>query len=484
MPKRHCILFFFVFFLSLFLASRSALHERVFLYVLHQIESEALEPVKKDELLAGAFVGMVQTAPDYPYTSWLPLKEKIEYEGELQGKIGGIGIFHLRKELPSGEFSFIPLPATPASKAGLQYGDRIVKVDNTDVSKYPIMEILGLLRGDQGTSVSLSIRRPGSKELKNIKIVRDTIQQEIICGDYRNPDGSWNFTLEDDPSIGYIKITQFADLTVPLFDLAVNSIVKKEAKGIILDFRGNPGGFLPAAAGICDYFLPAGSKIVTTRRRDGSVKREFFASAKKKVDLPLVVLIDEGSASASEIVSACLQDYKRAAIVGSRSYGKGTVQELFPLPCGMGLLRLTDASFWRPSGVPLHRFHNSKDSDPWGVHPDPNNEIPLSEFQSIVLRWIQDLRGSLDADQAKLAIANVLKEMESFRKRVQSAKTKIELKKIYQDFGLPYSEEQNPESESKTDQKKTFELPDLKLEGKDPRFDPQLDRAIQVLKNQ
>lgn len=485
MPKRHCIFFIITFLISFILASQTSMRERIFLYVLHQIETEALEPVKHQDLLAGALTGMVQTTADYPYTSWLPPDEKKEYENELQGKIAGIGIFHLRKEFPSGNYTFIPLPESPASKAGLQYGDRIVQVDETKVAKLSIKEFVNLLRGHKGTTVSLTVLPRNSKDTKKIKIVRDLIQQDIVCGDHRNSDGSWNYTLKEDPSIGYIRITQFADLTVPDFLLALADLLNTKIKGLILDFRGNPGGFLPAAVTLCDYFVPEGSKIVTTRRRNGSIKREYIATSCEKIDFPLIILIDEGSASASEIVAACLQDHNRATIVGSRSYGKGTIQELFPLPCGMGLLRLTDASFWRPSNIPLHRFQESKEYDPWGVQPDPQNTVPLSEFQSMVLLWIQDLRGSLNPDQAEQAVHDVLKEIESFDQCIQTAKTKDDLKKIYQEFGFPLNEDPIKDHALKDKNgKHSFELPNLKLEGSSPRFDPQLDRALSILKNQ
>lgn len=502
MTPRNLKIIIITAIISFILVSQTSLKERIFHFVLEKIEKEALEPINKDKLLAGSYRGMTQETADFPYTSWIPPKEVESYENELQGKMAGIGIFRLLKDLKSGEFSFIPIQGTPAMKGGLRYGDRIVKVDGKDVTDLSIMKLIDLLRGDVGTKIALDVRTretiekaasaknaPQKEEgIKTLVVTRQILQQDIICGDCRRSDGSWNFLLEENPKIAYIRIVQFADLTVPDFNKALNQITKAGAKGLIIDFRGNPGGFLPAAVQLADFFVPNGKIIVTTKYRDGKIKGKFAASDRPKCSLPLVIIIDEESASAAEIVSACLQDHKIATIVGTRSYGKGTIQELFPLPFEQGMLRLTDASFWRPSGIPLHRFKNSKEEDQWGVHPDGDCVVAVSPLELEQSLWIRDVRGALPPEERNRALASfnreykIIQEMIGDKNVAEIDKKKSVCHVLRSHYGISVLDPEAVERRGeKTKKEYDISLSDL-FKGDTPRFDRQLDKAIDVLK--
>ncbi|MDD3587923.1 MAG: S41 family peptidase [Thermoguttaceae bacterium] len=494
MSKRNLVVILLVVIISLVCMFNTSLHDRVFRYVAHKIADESLDDVSQQALYEGGLSGMTGIISDHPYTSYLPPEELGEYEHELQGEIVGIGIFHVQKDVKTGEFSFIPVFGTPAARAGLKLGDRIVMIDQKPVKDIPVWDAFDLLRGKEGSKVVLKIRPAGvasdapESKLKDVQITRGLFRQDIVCGDRREKDGSWNFCLKDHPETGYIAVTQFTDATVPEFAYAVDQLEKQNVKKVILDFRGNPGGFLPGAVQICDMFVPAGKDIVTTRRRGGAIKDRFIATDCKKYAFQLIVLVDEESASASEIVSACLQDHKCATIAGNRSYGKGTVQELFALPCQMGELRLTNASFWRPSNVPLHRFPTSKPTDSWGVTPNDGFLVALKGYPKMFSIVARDLRRSLPFDQVDQAVADTLKNYETLIDEMKQAKS-VRVRRQYEALlGLDSKsgdDEKNQEHHSVIPRGKpapsnadSTDLDNFKPAGKAPYFDPQLEKAI------
>jgi carboxyl-terminal processing protease len=222
------------------------------------------------------------------------------------------------------------------------------------------------------------LRRPGAERPHVATIVRDVIKVESIRGDVRAPDGRWNYLIHQEPRIGYVRIIKFGDKTADELASALAGLTQESLAGLIIDVRDDAGGSLDAAVEISDLFLRAGRPIVSTRDRDGVVRDRFVSSgAGKYADLPLAVLVDRNSASASEIVAACLQDYDRAKIIGERSYGKGTVQRLMRIESGRSLLKLTSATYWRPSGRNIHRMPGDGAADEWGVTPDAGFEVKL-----------------------------------------------------------------------------------------------------------
>ena len=205
---------------------------------------------------------------------------------------------------------------------------------------------------------------------------------DSILGDRRTAEGGWEFRLADNPDIAHVRITAFGNKTPEELAHVLTKLKDEGVKGVVLDLRDNPGGALDAAVAICDMFLPANLPIVETRGRDGAVRARYTTSGKGAFQkLPLALLVNQNSASASEIVAACLQDHHRAAIVGQRSYGKGTVQQLIPIESGQSLLKLTAASYWRPSGKNIHRRPSDADADDWGVSPDTDLAVPLDDKQ-------------------------------------------------------------------------------------------------------
>jgi carboxyl-terminal processing protease len=219
-------------------------------------------------------------------------------------------------------------------------------------------------------------------------------------GDRRDKDGSWQFRLESDPRIALVRITSFGDRTAAEFSNVMAKLTAEGVRAIVIDLRYNPGGSLEAAVAVCQMLLPADKIIVETRgRRQVLLHRYASTFDGKYVDMPLVVLVDQNSASAAEIVAACLQDHGRAIVIGQRSYGKGTVQQLLPLESGKSLLKLTWASFWRPSGANIHRAVGVPDDAKWGVSPDAGYESKLSpeEYKTyLAYREKRDGFGDID----------------------------------------------------------------------------------------
>jgi carboxyl-terminal processing protease len=317
------------------------------------------------------------------YSSFLPRSIKTYFDQALEQKYGGIGI---EVSPPGSDKQLVVVSARvegPAYKAGIRAGDRIVGIDQRNTEALTFDDALRMLRGKPGTPVTVRVRRQGHDEPLEFHLNRALIKVASVLGDERREDGSWNFMLPNQDRIGYIRVTSFGDLTLEEFEAAMQQLTDQHCRGLVLDLRNNPGGLLDKAEELCDLFLPAGAVIVTTRGRDARVRKESRATGNGPYrDLPLVVLVNGDSASASEIVAACLQDHHRAKIVGQRSFGKGTVQNLIPVEAGKSSLKLTIATYWRPSEKNIHRMSSSKATDEWGVKPDPDGEVKIDEKQA------------------------------------------------------------------------------------------------------
>jgi carboxyl-terminal processing protease len=292
---------------------------------------------------------------------------------------------------------------TPAYEAKIRAGDRILKIDGQSTQGMAVEDASRRLRGKAGTPVTLLMLHEGETQPTEITLVRRVIQVDTVLGDTRNPDGTWNYFLAGPGRIAYVRITAFADAeksdesgaraksTVADLKDVLEHLAEQGMRGLVLDLRDNRGGSLLAAVEMCDLLIASG-EIVTVRDRQGRVGHRYDASGKAPfAGVPMAVLVNEDSASASEIVAACLQDHGRAVIVGQQSYGKGTVQELMDLGQA-GTLKLTVATYWRPSGRNIHR--NRGEEEPgatWGVLPDEGYEVVLDkeEFARFV-RWRQD----------------------------------------------------------------------------------------------
>jgi carboxyl-terminal processing protease len=306
--------------------------------VLVLIENNYVEEIKVDDLFLGAIRGMMGTLDSH--SSFMPPDIYKEMQVETRGKFGGLGI-----EITIRDRRLIvvsPIEDTPAFKAGIKALDWIVKVDGKPTQDMTLMEAVKQMRGEKGTKVTISIMRKGFREPKDFPIVRDIIRLRNITS-----------RLEDE-NIGYIKIRQFQERTV---DELKNSIKKQQEKGaqaFIIDLRNNPGGLLDQAIAVSDFFLDKGKLVVSTKGRLKSQNKEFRSTTQPTdIDYPLVVLVNAGSASASEIVAGAIQDWNRGVILGVKTFGKGSVQTVIPLSNGAGL-RLTTAHYYTPHGTNIH----------------------------------------------------------------------------------------------------------------------------------
>lgn len=321
-----------------------------------------------------------------PYSGYLNPKEFQDFKKQSRGKFGGIGI---RISVDRGGQIFVdsPMVGTPAYEAGILAGDLIVKVDGKSTENTSLKKVVEMIQGEPGQKVTLGVIHEGSKKPVDIDIVRAEINVESVLGDKRleNNLKEWDFWIDPATRIGYIRLAAFTETTAADLTRVVAHLQKENMQGLIVDLRNNPGGLLRAAVEVSSLFLPEGKKVVTTRGRNQKeeVYNSHAVSGIVPSGYPLAILINRWSASASEIVAAALQDHLRAIIIGERSYGKGSVQNIIPVENGASALKLTTASYWRPSEKNIHRFANAKPTDEWGVKPNDGFEVKLSDEERI-----------------------------------------------------------------------------------------------------
>ncbi|MEX0677793.1 MAG: S41 family peptidase [Pirellulales bacterium] len=383
MPRRTLWLIFAVVVVSLACYERADRNPygRWFAEVLDTIDRNYVEPVDEQKLFEGALDGVIGKLDEY--SAFLSRNDAPQFQQVLDQQYGGIGIEVTLEGADKQLTVMSPFVGTPAYKAGVRAGDTIVAIDGRSTKNRPLNEIVRWLKGRPGDPVAIEVVRKGHEKPLRFDLVRAKIRVDSVLGDLREPDGTWNFFLPGEDKIGYVRITAFGESTVEEFTAALQWLSARRCRGLILDLRNDPGGLLEAAKAVCDLFLPEGAVIVSTRGRDARIHDEATATgAGEYQSLPLVVLVNDKSASAAEIVAACMQDHKRAAIVGERTWGKGTVQNVIPLEGGRSLLKLTIASYWRPSGKNIHRLESSQDEDEWGVKADPGCELKLDDKQT------------------------------------------------------------------------------------------------------
>ena len=351
--------------------------------VLELIEKRGLHAPTQQELFSAAVSAMAESHDQH--SSYIPPATSDRYLRVLDQQLSGIGI-SVRKDAESGDLrvqSTIIGQPHPAYDAGMRSGDRIVRVSGEPVQGKPLRDVTGLIQGEEGTEVAIVVSRGEGEHEQEIplQVKRATIRVDSVLGAYRNKDTTWNFLLPENDKIAFFQITDFGDLTADELRNAISEMTQRAPpEAIIIDLRDNAGGYLSAAVDVSDLFLSAGN-IVTTRGRGGTIRETFDANAEDTwSEIPIALLINGDTASASEIFAACMQDHKRANILGERSFGKGSVQQMIPLPSG-GLLKLTTASYHRPSGENIHRRPAMGEGEQWGVKPDNGFEMPLDETQ-------------------------------------------------------------------------------------------------------
>ena len=351
------LFFYFVLFQGVF-SSETNIYKKIDLFgeVLEKINREYVEEVNQSESMDSAINGLLQSLD--PYSAYMPPEVFDEMQTETSGEFGGLGI---EVTMESGVVKVIsPIDDTPASKAGIKAGDYIVKINNIQVQGKTLSEAVDLMRGPVGSGIELTVRRRGEKKALIFNVVREIIQIQSVKADL----------LEK--NIGYIRLTSFNENSGKQIERKIQELEKNKAvNSYILDLRNNPGGLLSQAIKISDFFLDNG-EIVSTKSRKVSENRKWFA---KKGDITngktLIVLINYGSASASEIVAGALKDHKRAILVGENSFGKGSVQSIIPLK-NNGAIRLTVAKYYLPSGKSISEV---------GVSPDIEVDEEGEEFR-------------------------------------------------------------------------------------------------------
>jgi|TARA_B100001094_G_scaffold178574_1_gene172692 carboxyl-terminal processing protease len=333
--------------------------------VLEKINKEYVDEIDQSESMDSAINGLLQSLD--PYSSYMSPEIFEEMQTETSGEFGGLGI---EVSMEAGVVKVItPIDDTPASKAGIKAGDYIVKIDDIQVQGKTLSEAVDLMRGPVGSGIELTVRRRGVKKALTFNINREIIEVQSVKSELL------------DNNIGYIRLTSFNDNSSQQIKKQINKLKKnKNLNSFILDLRNNPGGLLSQAIKISDFFLDNG-EIVSTKSRKKSENRKWFA---KKGDITegktLLVLINYGSASASEIVAGALKDHKRAILVGENSYGKGSVQSIIPLK-NKGAIRLTVAKYYLPSGKSISEvgvrpdIEINEEGDNFKIKTDTDNQL-------------------------------------------------------------------------------------------------------------
>ena len=316
------------------------------------IKSNYVEGAEDNKLIEGAIKGMFESLGD-PYSVYMTKEEFKNFNETTKGSYGGIGVIVSRSE--DGYVTVVaPIEDTPGEKAGLKTNDKIIKVDDKDIVGIDLEEAVALMKGKKGTKVTLTVMRDNVREPKIFEITREEIILKTVKSNM----------MEN--SIGYIRITMFDEDTGSEFKKALKELTSQNMKGLILDLRQNPGGFINQCVDVADELLDEGLVVYT---EDKAKKREDYKSGKGKLEVPFVVLIDEGSASASEIVSGAVKDRKAGLLIGVKTFGKGLVQSIEQLKDGSGI-KLTTQKYYTPNGISINKI---------GIQPDIEVKAPEPE---------------------------------------------------------------------------------------------------------
>ena len=349
--------------------SKNDLYEKIDLFgeVLENIQKDYVDDVNQSEIMDSAINGVLQSLD--PYSAYMSPELFKEMQTDTKGEFGGLGI---EIGMEAGVVKVIsPIDDTPAQKAGIKAGDYIVKIGKEQVQGKSLMEAVKLMRGPVGTSIDLTVRRKNVKKPLKFNIIRKIIEVQSVNSQL----------ISEQKNIGYVRLKSFNENSDNQFLKSIRKFNKnKNIKGYIIDLRNNPGGLLTQAINITDFFLNDG-EIVSTKGRKVSETRKFFARKGDEVNgKPIVVLINNGSASAAEILAGALKDHKRAIILGENSYGKGSVQSIIPLK-NKGAIRLTVAKYYLPSGKSISEvgvrpdIEVNEEGDDFRIKTDTDNQL-------------------------------------------------------------------------------------------------------------
>ena len=343
-----------------------------------------VEPVTDEKLEQGAIDGLLGQLD--PFTAYVPPARREAFDRMLEGTFRGVGI-ELDQTTPNGPIVIVtPIDGSPAFKAGVMPGDVIVRVNGASVEGMAVKDVMKKIAGDADTEVRLGLKR--DDKVIELSMKRQEVVVPTVKGYARNPDNTWDYFVVSSPKVAYLRITQFTPSTFDHVRGVLEELLRQGMSGLILDLRWNPGGQLDQAVQVVDLFVKEGV-ILSVK---GENRPEKVEQAREEGTLPwfpMVVLVNEHSASAAEIVAGSLMDAKRAAVLGQRSYGKGSVQEVIPLEGNNGELKLTVAYYYLPSGRLVHK---KKDAMTWGVEPQIAVSMSKEQEQKVVAERMEQER--------------------------------------------------------------------------------------------
>lgn len=348
------------------------------------IQRRFVEPVSDEMLVEGAIRGMMMQLD--PFSAYMSPSEYPIFQEQMAGGYVGIGV----QFDPRADRLVVasPLEDSPAYEAGVRAGDVIVTISGRLVEQAQPFKEAQRLRGVQGSVAHFEVRRPPSDELIEFAVRREHIRTRSVRGFLRRDDRSWDFMIDPQQKIGYLRISEFWENTVPEFDEAVGALAAAGVRALVIDVRFNRGGDLGAARDLVDRFISEGVVVKTKNRRE--IESVLYATSEHTLpDWPVVVLVNGYSASASEILAGALQDHHRAAIVGQRTFGKGSVQTVIELEDQQSALRLTTAYYELPGGRLIHRRNMNEQNGQWGIGPDHVVKLDTEQTADVLDSWMK-----------------------------------------------------------------------------------------------
>ena len=338
-----------------------------------QVDRNYVKEVDRRRLMEGAIRGMLSELD--PYSGYVSPRQLQSFKTGVENEFGGVGV---QVSVEKGRLVVIgPLVGSPAYRAGLMAGDFILEIDGKTTDGITLDEAVRRLQGKVGEPVTMKLKHRHASAPESLTLQRELIRLETVLGDVRQASDEWQWMVDEERRLGYVRVTAFGRHTADELRTVLEQLTTRQMRGLILDLRFNPGGLLSAAIEVSDLFLASG-RIVSTEGRNTKPKVWEAHQPGTFEGFPMVVLVNHYSASASEIVAACLQDHGRALIVGERTWGKGSVQNVMELEDGASMLKLTTADYHRPSGTNIHRFPEATEKDDWGVTPNEGFQVTLS----------------------------------------------------------------------------------------------------------
>ena len=391
---------------------------KLFVETFNEVERNYVTEISRRELMEAAIGGMLAELDQH--SDYIAPADLEQFRRGVESQFGGIGV---QVTIENEELTVLsPIVGSPAYQAGLVAGDVITKIKGEPTKGITLSDAVKRIKGKLGTKVEITVRRAGNGAEETVDVERANVRLRTVRGERRKTDDAWDFMYDAERKIGYVRITSFARHTVRELRAALEELLSQEVKGLILDLRSNPGGLLSAAIEVSDLFVSEGV-IVSTTGRNVEERKWTAHKAGTYSGFPIAVLANRFSASASEIVAGCLQDHSRAVVVGQRTWGKGSVQNILQLENGRSALKLTTAEYRRPSGRNIHRGEGASEADEWGITPDEGLVLKLSDSEAAHLERVRRTRDLLrepadeDRDvvdkQLALAVEYMRKEIAS-----------------------------------------------------------------------